>query len=1066
MEQSAKHQRQWEIPELTHINRLPMRATLHPYQTVAAARAGKPARSPWVRSLSGDWSFKLYRNPESVPASVFDSGYNDSAWKRIAVPGNWTLQGYDKPHYTNVQMPFENRPPFVPDENPTGVYRLSFEVPASWRQRRTVIQFGGCESCFFVYLNGHAVGMSKDSRLPAEFDLTPFLSDGVNSLAVMVIRWSDGSYVEDQDHWWMAGIYRDVYLYSTAGAYIEDLHVEAGLDDDYRHGILKIRTKLGFVSQPAEAHSISLQLRDPSGKAVNARPWTISIHPSYRVDYYEGFTAKTVRRATQWSAEHPALYTLVACLQDSRGKTIEATSVRIGFRRVEVRDRQLLINGKPVLIKGVNRHDHDPDHGKTVPRETMLADIRMLKQFNFNAVRTSHYPNAPEWYDLCDEYGIYVVDEANLETHANYETLCRSPRWSQTWFERGSRMVIRDKNHPCVIMWSLGNESGYGENHDRLADWIRTHDPSRPLHNEGALKPDWVQDRNDYDVPGGYRSNDVINPMYPSVDTLLEWARKTRDHRPFIMCEYAHAMGNSCGNLKEYWDAIYSRHGLQGGFIWDWVEQGLRARKLRNAPPDAGRDSGKAFAAPAPRPGGGPLEPGEFWAYGGDFGDVPNDVNFCCNGMVWPDRSPKPQMHEFKKLAQPIAVKAIDLAGGVVEITNRDFFTKSDWLTGRWQVEVNGRIVERGTLNLALEPQASRQVALGCKVPPLKTGEEAFLNIEFVTRKAMPWAARGHVVACEQFALPAKAAHTMRHVRPAGEIVTEEEADCLRVYCPDSDVLATFNLRNGALETVDHLGRPLLLAGPAFNIWRGPLDNDGVKGKEGQWHAEWKPLGRWTKAGFDTLTLHPLRTEWKQRANVVHIRSLQHYLCKGHPHGFLHEQTTSIGPDGQLDFRHVFSMDDAVDDPPRLGVRLTVSGKHDNLTWYGRGPFESYPDRKCAAHIGLYHGRVGEQYVPYIVPQENGNKEDVRRFSLIDADGHGISIEGVRPFGFSAHRFTPEDLTGAYHTVDIPQRPEITILMDAAHRGLGGNSCGPDALEQYRIRTGTYRLAYRLTPVG
>jgi len=1042
----------WELPELTDVNRLPMRATLYPFRTVAQARTVKPDKSPWVQSLDGQWDLRYFESPSAVQAadlSVEAAG----DWAPITVPGNWTMQGWDKPHYTNVIMPFANTPPTVPAENPTGVYRTRFTLPSGWAGRRTVIEFGGVESCFCVYLNGAFVGMGKDCRLPSAFDLTPHLQDGENTLAVVCIRYSDGSYVEDQDHWWMAGIYRSVRLYSTASAYIEDVFAKGVPDADGKDATLRVTASINFTTEPdtdlpahepRRSHTVEVQLFDADGKPMFKTLPSVAISNSYRRQYYEGVIQATVKRPALWSDECPNLYTLVVTLKDQRGRVIEHTACRVGFRRVEVKERELLLNGQPVYIKGVNRHDHDPDHGKTVPREKMLEEIRLLKQFNFNAVRTSHYPNDPVWLDLCDEYGILIVDEANLESHANYSTLCRDPRWRKPFLERVQRMVLRDKNHPAVIAWSLGNESGYGVNHDLAADWVRGYDDSRVLHNENAVKMTWQQAHNSYDT-GGARSNDMQNPMYPAVRALVEFAQQKPGsagydtRRPFIMCEYAHAMGNSCGCLKDYWDAIHAHRGLQGGFIWDWIEQGLR-----KTDPATGQ---------------------EFWAYGGDFGDEPNDVNFCCNGMIMPDRTIKPQMWEFKKLAQPVWI-TVGKRPGELHVFNAAFFRSLDWLAGEWTLMVDGRPVQRGVLPvLDLVPQSGTTLSLPVKAPAMRVGEEAWLRVVFKTRNAQPWCGKGHEVAAGQFRLPFTGKAALPPAALKAKAPIDIMGDLLRLG--DTGVEAQVDARTGALVSVSVGGSRVITAGPAFNIWRGPLDNDGVKGKADQWTAAWKPLGRWMLAGYDALTAAVESASVKRVGADVVLDSRLVYACGKGDGRFEVENRYRFTPGGLILCDHTFQFGDGMPDVPRLGVMLTVAEGCEQLDWYGRGPFESYADRKYAAEIGRYAGTVAEQYFPYIVPQENGNKTDVTWFSLCSAAKTGVQFQTRgESFGFSAHHFTPADLTAAYHTFDVPTRPEITVLLDARQRGLGTASCGPDTLDQYKVLPGRYRLRYAITPLN
>ena len=1031
--------RPWETPELTGINRLPARATLVPYPGEKAALKGNRDRSRWFSSLNGEWKFKLFTQPEAVPEKSLQACFDDRKWDDIRVPGNWTMQGYDRPHYTNVIMPFENNPPFVPDENPTGVYRTSFILPKSWQKRRVVLHFGGVESCYYVYLNDRLVGMSKDCRLPAEFDLTSYLQEGNNALAVMVIRWSDGSYVEDQDHWWMAGIYRDAYLYSTDQVYIEDLFAVADLDDRFEDGHLTVKTKLNFTRDLGHdsEFSVQAQLYDASGRKMFARPLKGAVSGSYRQTYYELSLEQKVPAPEQWSVEAPNLYTLVVSLHDPKGKALEYTSCRVGFRRVEIKDRQLLINGSPVLIKGVNRHEHDDRTGKTVSRQRMLQDIYLLKQFNFNAVRTAHYPNDPLWYDLCDEYGIYIVDEANIENHDNYASLCRDPRWAQSYFERGTRMVLRDKNHPCIIMWSLGNESGYGENHDRIADWIRDYDPTRPLHNEGALKRGWAQAENDFEK-GGERSNDVIDPMYPHVDSLIEWAKRTKDNRPFIMCEYSHAMGNSNGNLKEYWDAIEKYHGLQGGFIWDWVDQGLLKVDQQ------GR---------------------EYWAYGGDFGDEPNDVDFCINGLIWPDRTPHPAMYEFKKLTQPIGVKAVDLKKGKIAVTNKNFFTDGGWLTGAWELSIDGEVVQKGELGtLDIGPTKTKNYSLPVSQPEMRAGQECFLMVRFSTREKSPWAPKDHEVAWEQFPMPFKGRRRFKAVNIEGRLTLQESSKTATINNPETGLKLVVDKAAGRISSYEFGGKKLLLKGPEFNIIRGWTDNDGIKGKEEQLSALWKPLGRWIAAGFDDLTTSTRSLQIKAADDgSMSIAIFQRHTCRGGRKGFDHRQRYVVRPDGCIVAWNSFKIDSSLPDLPRLGVEMVLPADYENLEWFGRGPHETYCDRKAGAPIGRYAGSVSGQYVPYILPQEHGNKVDVRWLALADDRGAGLLVQGDL-LSCTASHLIAGDLIAAYHTNELEPRPEIFLDVDYMQRGLGTGSCGPDTLDKYLIKPGTYELSFALKP--
>ncbi len=1037
----------WQCPELTEVNRLPIHATFHRFADHKTALANDPAQSDRHLSLNGQWSFKYFNSPKEVQPEDVAVTEHTKDWETIPVPANWTLEGYGRPQYTNVVMPFENTPPRVPEENPTGVYRTEFTLPDEWAGRRTVIQFGGVESCFFLYVNGQFVGMSKDSRLPAEFDLAGYLVPGSNSLAVVCIQYSDASYVEDQDHWWMAGIFRDVQLYSTANAYIEDVFARAGLSEDYTEGQLELDIQLGFSAEPEQDMQVQVQLYDPAGHPVWPAPLLQEISRSYRKHYYRASIEETVPGVRAWSPETPTLYTLAVTLLSASGEVIECTAIPTGFRTCEVRDRQFLLNGKPIMIKGVNRHDHDPDHGKAVRRAWMETDVAMLKQFNFNAIRTSHYPSDPYLYQLCDRHGILVLDEANIENHANYETLCHDHRWAKPYFERVQRMVLRDKNHPCIFGWSLCNESGYGENHDRAADWIRAYDPTRIVHNEGAVKPRWDQGGpNEYET-GGERSNDFINPMYPHVDEIVQWAQTTNENRPFISCEYDSATGNSNGNLKEYWDIFHNYHGVQGGFIWQWLDHGIRQTDSQ------GR---------------------QFWAYGGDFGDEPNDANFCCNGMVNPDRAPQPAMWEFKKLVQPITVASADIAKKQIDVRNTDHFRAADWLVGHWTLDVDGETVQTGSLGkLVIAPQEVKRLALDFDIPKIKDGQEAMLTVSFVTADAHWWCAAGHEIAWEQIPVPASASSNAPTVAQSSATLGGDKPVTITQATPDKSTLCAGPLRvsvdhRNGIDTIELDGNTVVAAGPRFNLWRAPIDNDGLKAKEEHFATDKKPLGRWYLAGYDELTVSEPQVSVRAQDECAVVESSHRLVPRGADpeQGFLHKQTWTLRPDGTMLCDNTFTIPENCLEVPRLGIQCTVAPGFDRLSWFGLGPHETYPDRKAGGQLGRYEATVAEQYFPYVVPQENGNKEDVRWFALTNQAGVGLQFQArAKPFNFSAHHFTPKDLTQARHINELSFRKDITVLVDAAMRGLGTAACGPDTLPQYLVGPGTYSLSFDLIPL-
>jgi beta-galactosidase len=1027
----------WKLPEVTGIAKLPGRATLFPFPSEAAALDGDPAASPWVRKLSGKWKFSFHPRPEAVPADAVLPAASDTGWSDIQVPGNWNMQGWDRPHYTNVQMPFPNLPPDVPDENPTGVYRTRFDLPADWKGRRVVIHFGGVESVLFLYVNGMFIGLSKGTRVPAEFDITPALVPGSNLVAAKVVRWSDGSFLEDQDHWWNAGIYRDVYLVATDAAYVQDVFARGDYDPATGKGSLAVTVSLGFTSPPDAACKVETRLYDTAGREVLRAPITAEVAPGYRESSFAARMTQALGKVRPWSAEEPNLYRVTVVLHDPAGRIVEATACRIGFRRVEVRDRQLLINGKPVLIRGANRHEHHETLGKAVPRETMLADVLLLKRFNFNAVRTSHYPDDPYWYDLCDEYGLYVWDEADIESHAYYDQLCRHPRFATAFLDRGMRMVLRDKNHPSIVVWSMGNESGYGENHDALAGWIRRFDPSRALHYEGTMRGEWSQRERDW--TRGHHASDIVCPMYPHVDDVRKWAETTTDWRPFIMCEYSHAMGNSNGNLREYFDLFAKYKGLQGGFIWEWLDHGIVKKDA------AGRS---------------------YWAYGGDFGDEPNDRNFITDGLVWPDRTPHPAMFEFKKLAQPIAVEGRDarsVAAGRFRVHNREYFTGLGWITGRWEVSVDGRVVKRGAMpRITAGPGEAMDVALELPRLDVKPGQEAFITFRFVTARDLRWAPRGHEVAWEQLALPAKVVaatgRTTRTPPRRAAAVPIRLTDAAGAITISGDTFRiVIDRANGRIREWTRSGARLLEAGPMGIAWRAPTDNDGLKLFPRDTR---KALTRWLDQGLDKATMSLVRLSAKRSDDGAVVLVTHDLSVDGKPVGLRHEQTLTVLAGGEVKFANEMKLASRLADLPRLGVEIVMAPGFEKALWFGRGPHESYWDRKAGAAIGLYESTVDSLHVPYIMPQENGSRADVRWLALENGNGLGVVFAAVEPLQATASHHTAQDLYRARHTVDLERKPQTRVFLDTRQRGLGTASCGPDTLEEYRISAGTYAWTY------
>ncbi|WOO42791.1 glycoside hydrolase family 2 TIM barrel-domain containing protein [Rubellicoccus peritrichatus] len=1035
------HLRYWENPECVALNRLPSRATLYPYPKAAQARKLNRDKSPWFQLLNGDWKFKMFDRPEAVRPKDLSPKTSRKSWDTLAVPGNWTLQGYGKPHYTNVQMPFDDEPPFVPEENPTGIYTKDISIPKDWKGRRVVVHFGGAESVLAIYVDGEFVGMGKDSRLPSEFDLTPFVKPGrTHCLCAVVIKWSDASFIEDQDQWWMGGLHREVFLYATAPVHIADAFAIGNLTNDYRDGELELTVRIGFPRQPEEGWSVRAELLDPNGKAVWKKPeerpfpckgpWTFG--------RLEGRFSKTIRKPKLWSAEVPALYTVVLTLLDPKGKVVECTATQVGFRSVEVRDRQLLINGECVLIHGVNRHDHHETKGIALDRESIREDVLLMKRFNINAVRTSHYPNDSYFYEVCDELGLYVVDEANLEAHAFYNSLGDNSRWSAAFLDRAVRMVERDKNHPSIILWSLGNETGNGANQEAMAGWVRGRDSSRCLHYESGINRQYVawteQDWGKIIYDSGYRVTDVVCPMYASPDTLKEWAEYP-DHpdqtRPLILCEYSHAMGNSNGGLSDYYELFENVHGLQGGFIWEWIDHGIC-----HTTEDGQR----------------------YWAYGGNFGDEPHDANFVCDGLVWPDRTPHPALYEMKKLSQPVAVKVSSGKSLGLRITNKDHFRNLSWLKARWQLLVDGRKVAAGSLKLpAVAPRDSAIVPFAVEKNRW-SGKNIAVLVEFTTRKAQSWGDADHLVAWDKVDLPKSllqkptAAKTENVDLPALQIKASGKS-LNRIKANDLE------LEIGKAEGLNGLrfkGRPILTAAPDLNIWRAPLDNDGIKLWSG---LDTRVLGAWQAVGFDKVVSKLTNAELAT-GEEAQPEWAWHYKASGRKKwtDFTWSYRVILETPNRIRLKAQIKTGPGVRDIPRAGMIFELAPGFENLIWKGLGPWENYPDRKTACWQAVHESTVTEQYIPYVMPQENGLKCETEWLELSSKRNQQIRISGEKPFAFSTTHSHPQDLTKALHQHEVKARKETILCIDAAHRGIGTGSCGPGTFAPYIITDKEFSL--------
>jgi beta-galactosidase/beta-glucuronidase len=814
-----------------------------------------------------------------------------------------------------------------------------------------------------------------------------------------------------------------------------DFFARPELDDNYRDATLTVRVRIEKYGQASLAdYSVEMQVFDAKSKPIFNQPVAGAVKVSNeeitKVDLQQ-----PVSKPHKWSAEEPYLYTLVLSLKNPQGQTIETESCKIGFRRVEIKNRELLINGQPVLMKGVNRHDHDDRRGKTITEESMLADIKLMKKFNINAVRTSHYPNDPRWYQLCDEYGLYVVDETNLECHGVYEKLTKDPQWTHAFVERGMRMVERDKNHPCIIMWSLGNESGYGPNHDAMAGWIRGTDSFRPLHYEGAIC------RSERGVPPqswqtGHLATDVVCPMYPEVAEIIEYAQDTNNDRPLIMCEYAHSMGNSTGNLKEYWNAIENNHGLQGGFIWDWVDQGLLKVD----------ENGQ-----------------EYWAYGGDFGEKIHDANFCINGLIWPDRTPHPAMFEYKKVIQPVAVNAVDLTAGQIEIVNKQYFTDLSNLNITWEVMTDGKILQQGDLQLDIPPMQSQTVTLPLEISTLPSEAEYFLTVRFTLAEDESWANAGHEVGWEQFKMPVTVSTPVPlNIDTMPPLELTEFAN--ETVINGADFQLVFDKQAGQISALTFRGTELLKNGPALNVWRAPTDNDGIRLVPTHGGGY---LSQWLAAGLNQLESQTKSVTIEQPQPQM-VRIITHTIIEAVEGSarFDHQHTTTIYAAGDILIDNQVECGDKLPPLPRIGLAMVLPAGFENFTWFGRGPHENYIDRNAGAAVGLYTGSVDEQYVPYILPQDNGNKTDVRWLTVTNNFGAGLLAVGQPLMEAGVSHYTTDDLYQAPHTNELTRRDETMLNLDAQQCGLGGASCGPGTLSQYLVKPGSFTFSFRLRPIS
>ncbi|MDR1896613.1 MAG: DUF4981 domain-containing protein [Prevotellaceae bacterium] len=1027
---------EWKNPAITSVNRMLMKASFFAFESKSQAESYDKEKSAYFLSLNGTWKFNWVEKPADTTAGFYNENFDDSAWDDFKAPANWEFNNtgkcYGYPIYVNHPYEFGTRHPDVnalmqniPDDyNPVGSYRRTFDVPDSWDGRQIFLHLGAVKSAFYVWINGKYVGYGEDSKLESEYDITPHVRTGRNVVALMVFRWSDGSYLECQDFWRISGIERDVYLYSTPKVDIRDFKFVGSLDENYKNGRLDLTLKL---------RNHNLKGREKASAPVKYKV-TAAIYDSSSVKVYEqsqsaDFDTPTdeisfkgdIPDVKSWSAETPYLYTMYLTLEDADGRVTEVIPYRTGFRTVEIKNAQALVNGKPVYFKGVNRHEHDPNTAHVVSKENMLEEIRLMKNLNINAVRCSHYPVDPYFYELCNKYGIYLCDEANIESHGmGYDldrTLGNNHRWLNAHIDRIVRMYERDKNHPSVIFWSLGNEAGNGYVFYNAYVMLKTLDPTRPVQYERSTT-EW--------------NTDIYVPQYPSPAGFRSYALNRAD-RPMISSEYAHAMGNSLGNFKEYWDVIENpEYGtLQGGFIWDWIDQGFKVSR-----------KGKTFYA-----FGGDFEPESV------FADKANDRNFLINGLVNPDRIPNPGAYEVKKVYQNVETRLGDTAAYEIRVRNKYFFRSLSNYYLAWDLIENGVSVQSGKIErLDIEPQQTVVMKLPV-TRSLRQDREYCLNVKYRLKTPEPLMDRDHIVAYEQFVLS-------RFVAPQIELSSEPlnvkrtSTECI---IKDRRFSLIFDLVSGLIKEYKYGGQTLIVGGSQVNFWRPMTDNDHGAGSNIRLR-EWHDAGKTEKAAVTVSEGSPCVITVKKDIFNGDASIVQRY-------------TVSAG--GKITVENEFTKHRGNHTMmPKFGNILVISAPYRNLTYYGRGPWENYIDRNYSSELGLYTSSVDEQYFPYVRPQESGNKTDVRRFTLTDKNGRGIQITGEEPLEFSALPYSIEDLDPEterqqYHSGELVKRNEIYLNIDFRQMGVAGiDSWYSLPLEQYRINYDSYKYKYLIEPVG
>lgn len=1001
----------WENHQIDGINRMPARAHFLTFPSKEKALLNNNRYTHAFKNLNGVWKFMFLDAPEYSPEGFFNSDFDVTKMDDITVPGNWQLQGYGKMHYSDLWYNFPINPPYVPTENPTGIYKRTFFVEESYRDKKIIIRFCGVDSAYHLWINGKEVGYSKVARNESEFDITDLIRVGEeNDVTVRVYQWSDGTYLEDQDMWWESGIFRDVELIGVPKDGINDYKVIADLDDEYKNGIFKVEA---FLRTTKEVN-VTFELVDAGENTVFTKT-VVAKEGKACID-------EVIADVNHWTAETPYLYKLFMTVEDD-GQIIEVIPQNVGFRNIRLNGETFLVNGVAIKFKGVNRHDYSPQNGRVVSREEIEKDIILMKQFNINAIRTSHYPNSYYLYDLCDEYGMYLIAETDLECHGfeltgDYKWITDDPSWELAYVSRMTRMIERDKNHPAIIFWSLGNESAFGCNFRKMTDVAHEMDPTRLVHYEG-----------DFDV----ESADVYSTMY----TWIENPKKPylmkdiieKSKKPHIHCEYCHAMGNGPGNLKDYQDLVYAHDKLQGGFVWEWFDHGI----------ESFTESGE-----------------KYYRYGGDFGDDPSNKDFCIDGLIMPDRTPSPGLYEYKKVIEPITTTAVDIQKGIINLLSRYDFANLDRFNLVYKVMEDDVILQTGFMAVpSIEARANKDITLPYDLSAIKVkpGAHYYVNISYQLREDTSYASSGHELATAQFELPLYKEGIM--VRPEGILNVEKEHTTLHVK--GANFSLDFNLVNGNLMNIVRDGMQVLSKGPRLTLWRAPISNDmEIIDKlkkvyflhlehEVVMNIDYHMEGNILKVEVDTIN-STTNSAWHFKTKYVYT------VC---PSGDILIDVEGT-PSGRVDL--------APDMLPRIGVSMHLDKSMEHVRYFGMGPGENYADSKEAAQMGLYANTVDGLFTNYVIPQENGNHMGCKWVSMTNDRGMGLLASTESDFNFSASWYEDKDLDDAKHTCDLVKRDYIVFNVDYKQNALGTNSCGQWQLDKYRAKFEDFKLSFRLTP--